>query len=409
MRVLFLTSAVSWSGVEVHTIEWARALGQNGHDVAIVEFGKKLYHDAPQPLPCPVIPLDLGLDSAEEIPLDSLGFMEWKRRLSSLRADVAIVVKGTFKFGSLALEAACRFCFPSFLVIEHFHAPLGERPSMRLLEWPLPSLGLWWYRQWLDGRLRSVFPGKVICVSQALARTLKEDYGYPPPTLIVAHSGVYTEVFAPSRSLRDAARKAWGIPEDALVFGALGRLSSMKNHAQLINVFARLCESGHQNDVRLVIVGDGPLRSSLESLAVAKGVRQRVTFAGFSAEPQRLLQGFDVFCFPSTTGESLGIALLEAMSCGCPAIAAAVGGVPEILSATQFGWLIASGNENELFSAMQAAMHLGRESLLRMGARAREHIVRNFNAGDRWLELVKVVEAAHRCANGKPRAWLASK
>jgi glycosyltransferase involved in cell wall biosynthesis len=183
----------------------------------------------------------------------------------------------------------------------------------------------------------------------------------------------------------------------------------MKNHGQLINAFSRLCATGAKRDMRLVIVGDGPLRAFLESLAASLGMRQRVIFAGFSAEPHKVCQGFDVFCFPSTTGESLGIALLEAMSCGCPPIAAAVGGVPEIVNDPRLGWLIPSGDENALFSAMHIAMNLDRETLQRKGANARERVLRRFNAADRWAELVTVVEAAFQRTNHKPRGWLASR
>lgn len=399
MRVLLLTSQVSWSGVEVHTVNWARALKERGHDVAIVDLGHRGFADAPQPLPCQVIHVPLGPGPSRKASLDALGFGAWRRIFSTLRADVAVAVKGTFQFGNLAMEAAGRMSFPCFLAIEHYHAPLGERlpagPSSR----PFSSSGLWWYRQRLAGFLRSLFPHKVICVSEALALTLKNDYCYPASKLVVAHSGVDTAAFAPAPSFRAKAREAWGIPEDALVFGSLGRLSPMKNHGQLISAFARLCKSDARQNIRLVIVGDGPLRTHLEAHAESLGVRQHVTFAGFSAEPQVACQGFDVFCFPSTTGESLGIALLEAMSCGCPPIASAVGGVPEILNDRSLGWLISADDEVELFSAMRAAMGLDKEALRQMGARARERVVRHFNADDRWVELASVVESAFERAN----------
>src|SRR5262245_28925658 len=160
MRIVLLTAGSSWSGAEVHTVGLARALGERGHDVAIVELGRELYGRAPQPLPCPVIHLRPGSGTAGEVPLESLSFGAWKREFSSLRADVAISVKGTFHFGSLAMEAAARMRFPSFVAIEHYHEPLGARP---------PGLGLWWYRQKLAGYLRSLFPHKVVCVSAALA------------------------------------------------------------------------------------------------------------------------------------------------------------------------------------------------------------------------------------------------
>jgi glycosyltransferase involved in cell wall biosynthesis len=394
MRVVLLTAVNSWSGVEVHTIHLARFLKERGHDVVIVELGRRGYAEASQPSPCPVLHIDLGPDTPEGIPLESLGFGTWWRILGSLKADVAISVKGTFKFSSLAMEVACRLHFRRFMVIEHLHATLSNRAKGHIFKRLVPSLGLWRYHQKFSGYLRSVFPHKVICVSHAVADTLQNDYGYPPSKLIVAHSGVDTALFAPSPLLRNLARESWGIPETAFVFGTLGRLSPMKNHGQLINAFAQLCNCTGGRDIRLVIVGDGPLRTTLEALAQSTGMRERVVFAGFSETPQKIIPAFDVFCFPSTTGESFGIALLEAMSCECPPIASAVGGVPEIVDDPRLGWLIRSGDENDLLSAMRRAAELDAKSLQQLGANARGRVLAHFDAVDRWGKLVTVIESA---------------
>jgi glycosyltransferase involved in cell wall biosynthesis len=229
-------------------------------------------------------------------------------------------------------------------------------------------------------------------VSHALATTLRKDYGFPPQKLVVVHSGVDTDIFVPNPNLRNLAREAWGIPEKALVFGTLGRLSPMKNHSQLIIAFSELCKSSDRKHLRLVIAGDGPLRASLAELAHSVGVRERVVFAGFSEAPQEIYPAFDVFCFPSTTGETLGIALLEAMSCGCPPIAAAVGGVPEILDSPEAGWLIRSGDENALLSAMRYAAELDNNVLRQLGEKARQRVVCSFKESNRFGELAQAIE-----------------
>jgi glycosyltransferase involved in cell wall biosynthesis len=367
---------------------------KKGHEVFIVELGRHRYAEFPHLVPCPVLHLDHGPVISGGVPLGGLGFRSWLRHFGSLAGDVGILVKGNFELGNLALEAAASLRFRRYLVIEHIHAPLSGRATGRHFNGLVPGIGLWWFRKKFSGYLRSIFPHKVICVSHAVAATLRKDYHYPPSKLVVAHSGVNTSIFAPSPLLRDLARKDWGVPETAFVFGTLGRLSPMKNHRQLINAFSQLCKSNGERDIRLVIVGDGPLRSSLEGLAHSTGVRKRVVFGGFTENPERILQAFDVFCFPSTTGESLGIALLEAMSCGCPPIAADTGGVPEILNDPRLGWLIRSGDESDLLSAMRHAAGLDKETLHQLGANARERVLSCFEAEDRWGELVAVIEAA---------------
>ena len=394
MRVVLLTAAGPWSGAEVHTIHLASALKERGHDVVIVELGRRRYTEFPQLFPCPVLQLDLGSVTSDAATLNALGFRSWVRHFGSLAGDVGILVKGNFELGSLALEAAARLRFRRYLVIEHIHAPLSSRATGRHFSGLIPGLGLWWFRQKFSGYLRSVFPHKVICVSHAVATTLRNDYSYPPSKLVVVHSGVDSSLFVPNPLLRNLAREGWGIPKTSFVFGTLGRLSPMKNHGQLINAFSQLSKSNGGPDMRLVIVGDGPLRSSLEELVDSTGVRERVVFGGFSGTPERILPAFDVFCFPSTTGESLGIALLEAMSCGCPPIAADTGGVPEILNDPRLGWLIRSGDESALLSAMRIATELDIKTLQQVGANARERVLSNFEAIDRWGEFIAIIEAA---------------
>ena len=187
MRVALLTAANSWSGAEVHTINLARALRERGHDVVIVELGRRGYAEASHIIPCPVIHVDLGPDTLQRSPLESLGFRSWQRILGALQADIAISVKGMFKFASLAMEAACRLQFRSYLVIEHMQPILPELKTRRHFGGLVPGLGLWWYRQKFSGYLRSIFPHRVICVSHAVASTLQNDYGYPPSKLVVWH------------------------------------------------------------------------------------------------------------------------------------------------------------------------------------------------------------------------------
>jgi len=397
MRVLLLTAAGPWSGVEVHTLGLARALEDRGHEPVIVELGRDRYGSGPHPPACQVLRLPLRGTTDGSVALESLSYAEWRRAFADLRADVAISIKGTFKFGSLAMEAAARRHFPCFLAIEHLHAPLDRRPALSFAGGK-PRLGLWWYRQSLSGYLRSLFPHQAICVSAAVAATLRDDYHYPPAKVAVARSGVDTALFAPSTEARQEFRRAWRLPADAFVYGAVGRLSPMKNHGQLIGAFARLCRGSGRPDLYLVIAGDGPLRATLEAQAAAEGVGERVRFTGFASQTHRVCPAFDVFCFPSTTGESLGIALLEAMACGCPAVAASVGGVPEILTDPGAGWLVPCADALALEAAMAGALALGPDGLAVMGARARDLVVRDFAAGDRWRDFVDVVEQASQRA-----------
>lgn len=109
---------------------------------------------------------------------------------------------------------------------------------------------------------------------------------------------------------------------------AAGRLVEQKALDVLVRAWADAAP--RLEGRRLVLAGDGPLRPELETLAAGLGVADSVTFLGSVDRPRlaELMRGADAFAFPSRY-EAFGIALLEAMAAGTPAVAARAGGVPE--------------------------------------------------------------------------------
>ena len=130
---------------------------------------------------------------------------------------------------------------------------------------------------------------------------------------------------------------------------AVGRLVPQKGFDLLIEAFASDALSG----LNLAIAGDGFQRDALETRAVELGIASRVRFLGSVDRGRlpRLLQGASVFAFPSR-GEPFGIALLEAMAAGVPAVAAAAGGVPEFVLDGQNGILVEPEDVQGLVSAI---------------------------------------------------------
>ncbi len=133
-------------------------------------------------------------------------------------------------------------------------------------------------------------------------------------------------------------------------FLTVGSLLPVKNHALLISAFARVLDD--HPDCRLVLVGDGPLRHSLEQQSEEAGLADRIRFMG-QLEPSRVREQMlraDAFVF-SSHFETFGVALIEAMACGLPVIAIASGGPLEIITAAT-GRLVNPGDVSALISAM---------------------------------------------------------
>jgi len=271
------------------------------------------------------------------------------------------------------------------------HSPPQPRVRSTHLGGLAPGLGLWWYRDKAKGWMRSLFPHRVLCVSEAVRDGLAATFSFPRRKLAPIRSGVDKAIFRPDETRRRESRAAWGVPDSALVFGAVARLSPYKNFETAIAQFARLADELPERDMRLVLVGEGPLREKLEALARDRGCANRVLLPGFTNRPETAYPGFDVFVMPSR-GEALGLALLEALSCGCPAIAAGVGGVPEVIGDTHVGWLTAPGDEEGFLAAMREAANCAPAALVAMGRRARDRVTCEFDSRIQFARMAEFLE-----------------
>ena len=117
------------------------------------------------------------------------------------------------------------------------------------------------------------------------------------------------------------------------VIGSVGRLTEQKGYDLLIRVLPELPQA------TLALVGDGPLRGELESLAARLGVQDRLLITGWTRDARRYLPAFDVFALPSRW-EGMPLGILEAMHAGLPVVAGDVGSVAEAVSNGETGFLI---------------------------------------------------------------------
>jgi glycosyltransferase involved in cell wall biosynthesis len=146
----------------------------------------------------------------------------------------------------------------------------------------------------------------------------KKDFSTRKITFIP--NAVDTEKFSPEARSADIRQK-FGLGH-SLVIGSVGRLSPEKGHSRLIRVFKQIVSV--YPDAKLLIVGDGALRESLEEEARSLGLRDKVIFAGSQADMVSMYKAMDIFVLPSFT-EGLSLVMLEAMSMGLAVVATAVG------------------------------------------------------------------------------------
>lgn len=190
----------------------------------------------------------------------------------------------------------------------------------------------------------------------------------PPQRILVIPNGLQLQ--PADDDARAQLRAKEGLPDDALVFVTAGRLERNKAVDDLLRAFARLLTEVPQG--YLIVLGGGPELAALAALADRLGVAERVIFLGQVADVAEVLDGADVFVFASLY-EGLPNAVLEAMSAGLPVVTTAVGGIPEVVSDGETGFLVPTRRPEELAERM---LRLARDGDLRrrLGGAARERV-----------------------------------
>jgi glycosyltransferase involved in cell wall biosynthesis len=170
------------------------------------------------------------------------------------------------------------------------------------------------YRLGMQGLIRRNATLGLACSGLAAAALWGERWR-SVPNLRILHYGISLVPFQARQEPGDARRSA-GLPEGVKVLGHLGRFDEQKNHAFLLRTARRVMEA--RPATWLLLVGDGPLRQSMQETARRLGIADRTVFAGVRGDVPALLNGaMDVFLFPSFH-EGLPLAVLEAQAAGLP-------------------------------------------------------------------------------------------
>ncbi len=172
--------------------------------------------------------------------------------------------------------------------------------------------------------------------------------GVPPEKIISIANGIDIQRFAARPKVGSHFRAQYNIPRDALLLGAVGRLVPDKGHSDFLRAAALIAESHPR--VWFMLVGDGPLRASLERQTEAAGIRPRVVFTGLIEEIPAAMQALDILVF-SSLREGLPLTLLEGMAASKPVVATQVGGIGGVLKNGVSGRLVPAGDASALAHA----------------------------------------------------------
>ncbi len=220
----------------------------------------------------------------------------------------------------------------------------------------------------------SHFRDKVIPVSDELGEFLKKEVGIHPKKI----KRIYNAVDVADHDVKidiGEKRRELNIQPGEKVIGVIARLVPVKDHETLLRAFKRVKELC--KNVKLLIVGYGPLEESLNRLVKELGEEDSVLFLGKRTDVRELLHIMDIVCL-SSRNEGLSLTLTEAMASGKAVVATNVGGNPELVVNGVTGLLVPAAEPDKM---AEAIITLLRDDSLRgsMGAEGKKRIEREFN------------------------------
>lgn len=266
----------------------------------------------------------------------------------------------------------------------------GQRPplvaSERSFALDRPAW-FWWLKRFVLGRSAAV-----IANSRAGAKATARRTRMPDALFAIVANGVGTP--APlAAGERASIRRSLGVPDQRMLGLFVGRLVPVKNLPCLVRALATLRPEVRP---RIVLVGEGPLQGAIQQLAVEQGVAADLCFLGERDDTARLMQAADFLVLPSHF-EGLSNALLEAMAAGCPVIASAVGGSPELVDDGRTGLLFPTDDADALAAAMLRLADTGLRS--RLSLEGKRHVSHHHSPHALATATSAIYERCIRAAN----------
>jgi glycosyltransferase involved in cell wall biosynthesis len=366
---MFLTGSLAYGGAERHAITLANRLGERGHECHTAWVKRdsaqlaRLRLDGAGSAFC--------LNAARYLDLSAAG------RLAGVLArhrPGAVVAANPYALMYAALARACARQRIPLVVIYHSTRSPGLKEQAKLLA----------YRLCMWAAERAVF----VCEYQrryCLRRGLRARGN------AVIHNGVDVEYLrdAATPAERAALRAGLGCAAEDYVVGVVAGLRPEKNHAQLLEAAARL--RARDLRVKLLFIGDGPMRPALESRARSLGLDAHLGITGFRDDIRPYVTACDVMCTCSLT-EALSLAAIEAMAMSRPVVHSQVGGAAELIEPGRNGLLFPARDTAALVDCLLRLADPGPRA--EMGRAARATVERCFDEChmiDRYEELLREV------------------
>jgi len=362
LRVLHTESSTGWGGQEIRILTEARGMLDRGHEVTLVTPAEAQIAPAAEARGIPTVRLPIARKD-----LRGLVAMRGWLAANARRFDLINTHSSTDSW----LVAASRlsiWCAPPIVRTRHVSTAVNNHLPTR-----------WLYQS---------ATRHIVTTGEALRRQLHRDNRYDLARMTSVRTGIDLNRFQPRD--RAVARAQAGLAERPTL-GILATLRDWKGHVQLLQAWNAL-----RNDFphwQLLIVGDGPQRASLETLASQLSLGDTARFVGNQDDAPLWLCCMDVFCLPSYGDEGVPQGLMQAMACGVPAVSTPIGAIAEALQDGATGFMTPPRDAEHLARTLRRLLS---DSALRerFSAASVEYARRNFGIDVMLDAMERVFERA---------------
>lgn len=274
------------------------------------------------------------------------------------------------------------------------HTYMGESNIMIILLKPfLPTTRIIWgirnsqcpanAADWLGnilGKLESLLSHTVdlIIVNSHVGKKDYFNYGFPVNKMVVVSNGIDTERFKPNREIGVKVRAEWGISENQILIGLVGRIYPQKDHPNFLKAAELLCRE--YPNLSFVCVGTGPDQNYIQQiyhLAEDLGISNRVIWTGARGDMPAVHNALDIAVSASAFGEGFGNTIGEAMACGVLCVVTDVGDSAWIVG--DAGVVIPPHNSEALAMGIKQLIELNLHQRTDLQEKARRKIVESFS------------------------------
>ncbi len=359
LRILHTESSMGMGGQEYRVLEEACGMAKRGHEVIVaIPKGSQMAPLAQQKK------IAIEFTASRKTAWISL-VVTYLRIIRRYRIQV-VNTHGSLDSWTASVAGRLSSLKPIIIRTRHKSTPISQT----------------WRHQWLYKHL----PHGVMTTSARIRRDLITRQTLDPSRTFSVPTGVDLGIFDVTHTHKDL-REEFGIGKECIVLGTVAFLRDYKG----IHLCLEAVESLRHKfpALRFLIAGDGPESSRLREKVNVLGIQKYVHFAGFRSDVNRVLASLDIFVLPSTAGEGVPQAIIQAMAMGVPVVATSIGGIPEVVIHEETGMLAPVNNVEALAHSIRVVLN---DASLRtkMTAKAQALVVQSYS-------LEAMLDAVEQC------------